>query len=103
MQVNSYIEKYQYTYTGMQKALIYFYEVQGNEVDTTNPTLGIVPYIYDEAYNYYYELWKINKENSNKDLEHFCPETLEVHIPPPQRKIKKRKLFTFLDKEGEDK
>lgn len=96
-QINSFIEQYNYTYSGMRKALIYFYEVKGNDKSKANGGIGIIPYCYKQAYDYYYSLWLAKQKNENKDITTYVPQTKVVKIPVPQRKIRKRKLFTFLD------
>ena len=96
-QINNYIETYNYTYSGMKKALVYFYEVKKNDVSKANGGIGIIPYCYKQAYDYYYSLWLAKQKNENKDIQTFVPTVREVRIPIPQRNIKKRKLFTFLD------
>lgn len=98
-QINTYISDYNYSYSGIQKALIYFYEIKGNSLDRANGGIGIVPYIYQDAYNYYYALWEAQQKNQGKDISNFIPKEKVITISPPQRKIKKRKLFTFLDEE----
>ena len=84
-QLNQYVEEYNYTYSGMLKALIYFYEVKGNSVEKANGGIGIIPWIYKDAYNYYYNLWMIKQRNEDKNI--------------PQRKPYKKNLFSFLDEE----
>lgn len=96
-QINSFIEQYNYTYSGMRKALIYFYEVKGNDKSKANGGIGIIPYCYKQAYDYYYSLWLAKQKNEDKDITTYVPQTKVVRIPVPQRKIRKRKLFTFLD------
>jgi hypothetical protein len=83
----------------MQKALTYFYEIKGNSIEKANGGIGIIPYIYKDAYNYYYSLWLARQKNENKVVETYIPEVKEIIIAPPKRKIKKRNLFTFLDEE----
>ena len=96
-QINGFIEQYNYTYSGMRKALIYFYEVKGNDKSKANGGIGIIPYCYKQAYDYYYSLWLAKQKNEDKDITTYVPQTKVVKIPVPQRKIRKRKLFTFLD------
>lgn len=96
-QINQYMSEYNYTYTGILKALKYFYEIKKNNLDKSQNGIGIVPYIYNDAYNYYYALWLAQQKNENK--EQIIYRTEEIHIPIPQRKIRKRKLFSFLDEE----
>ena len=98
-QINDFIQQYNYTYSGIRKSLVYWYEVKGNSIDKANGGIGIVPYIYQDAYRYYYALWEAKQKNKDKDIESYKPEEIVIHIPPPQRNIKKRKLFTFLDEE----
>ena len=98
-QINDFIQQYNYTYSGIRKSLVYWYEVKGNSIDKANGGIGIVPYIYQDAYRYYYALWEAKQKNKDKDIERYKPEEIVIHIPAPQRNIKKRKLFTFLDEE----
>lgn len=42
-----------YTYSGILKALEYFYDVQKNSTKNSNQAIGIVPHVYDEAQDYY--------------------------------------------------
>jgi hypothetical protein len=93
------MSKYNYTYSGIHRSLEYFYEVKGNSLDKANGGIGIVPFVYQDAYNYYYSLWLAKEKNKLKNIEEFVPKTVEVKIPIPQRKVKKRKLFSFLDEE----
>ena len=98
-QINTYISDYNYSYSGIQRTLTYFYEIKGNSLDKANGGIGIVPYVYQDAYNYYYALWEAGQKNQNKNISDFVPKEKVITISPPQRKLKKRKLFTFLDEE----
>lgn len=42
-----------WTHLGIQQALMYFYEVKHNSVEKANEGIGIVPYVYNEAQQYY--------------------------------------------------
>ena len=101
-QINDYVQEYNYTYSGMLKALIYFYEIKGGDVEQAHDSVGILPFIYNEAKQYYFNLWSAQQRNNLKDIKQFIPEVVEVHIQPPQRNIPKRKLFSFLDEEEEN-
>jgi hypothetical protein len=98
-QINEFLNKYNYTYSGIHRSLEYFYDIKGNSIEKANGGIGIVPFIYQDAYNYYYNLWLAKERNKNKNIQEFIPKTVEVKIPPPQRKIKVKKKFTFLDEE----
>lgn len=100
-QIKQFREEYNYTYSGIRKALVYFFEVKGNSIEKANGGIGIVPYVYQNAYNYYLALWQAQQKNQDKVLTNYIPQVKEVVIPRPQRKVKKRELFTFLDEEKE--
>lgn len=101
-QINTYIKDYNFTYSGMKKALIYFYEIKGNSVEKANGGIGIIPYIYRQAFEYYYSLWEAQQKNNDKIISEYKPTVVEVTIPQPKRNIRKRNLFSFLDdEEGE--
>ena len=96
--------EHNYTYSGIYKTLKYFFEVRGNSLEKANGGIGIVPYVYNEAYTYWRALWEAQQKNEDIDIEEFILPTKEIHILPPQRQPMKhkRKLFTFLDEEGEE-
>ena len=101
-QINQYVDEYNFTYSGIQKALTYFFEIKGNSLEKANGGIGIVPYVYKNAYNYYYALWQAQQKNEDKVVTDYVPNIKEIVIPRPQRKVKKRQLFTFLDKENDE-
>lgn len=100
-QIKQYVEEYNFTYSGIQKALTYFFEIKGNSIEKANGGIGIVPYVYKNAYDYYFSLWQAQQKNENKDIVAYIPTVKEIVIPRPQRKVKKRELFTFLDEEND--
>lgn len=100
-QINQFVNDYGYSYSGIHKALVFHHEIRKNPVDTRYTGIGIVPYVYQDAYNYYYALWLAQQKNENKDIQKYIPKEWEIHIPVPQRKVKKRNLFSFLDEEEE--
>ena len=100
-QINDYVNTYNFTYSGILKALTYFYEIKDGDKDKANNGIGIVPYVYKDAFNYYYNLWLAQQKNKDFKYEEYHPEEIVIKIPRPQRSIKKRQLFTFLD-EGEN-
>lgn len=106
-QLKDFVENYGYSYSGIHKALKYWYEVKGNKFDLvkTGGGIAIVGYIYQQAYNYYYAIWEAQQTQKNslemEGIENFIPKTIEVTIPVPKRQPQKRQLFTFLDNEGD--
>lgn len=99
-QIKDFQEEYGYSYSGMLKSLIYFYEVKGNSKDKANGGIGIVPFIYNDAYNYYLNLFLANQQNINKDVKSFTSKVKEITIKVPTVDLPK-KLFNF-DDEVED-
>jgi hypothetical protein len=74
----TYIKKYfndGMTYKGMNNALIYFYEIKKGNKTKANESIGIMPYIYEEAQKYFYFKEKNDKmrleaaeKNSNYEV-----------------------------------
>ena len=83
------------SYSGMLKSLIYFYEVKGNSKEKANGGIGIVPFVYKDAYNYYYDLFMAQQRNENK--KPFIERVREIIIKPP--KVEKSVKLFDLDKE----
>lgn len=99
-QEKDYIEKYNFSYSGMLKTLIYGCEIKKNvKLDLAHPTIGIIPYIYQDACNYYYALWQAEQANSKKDIKSFIPIVEKVQIFSPQRQEIKKHFFNFLMEE----
>lgn len=101
-QIDTYHNEYNYTYTGIKKALIYQFEVKKGDLKQANGGIGIVPYVYDQARNYYYQIWLAQQRNENKVLIDYIPKVVKICIDNPQRQPKKRDLFSFLDEEEGD-
>ena len=101
-QIKQFVDEYHYTYSGIHKALIYHYEIKSGDLSKANGGIGIVPYVYQNAYRYYYALWEAQQKNEHKIIQEYVPKVKEIVIPIPQRQVKKRKLFSFLDEEVEN-
>ena len=102
LQIKKFIQDYNYTYSGILRTLKYFYEVKKNDLSKSNNGIGIVPWVYQEAYNYYYNQWLLKQKNVDKNIEEYSPHYIDIVIKEPMRQPKKRKIFTFLDEEVED-
>ena len=98
-QLKIYYEQYKYTSANMLKALTYAFEVKKNNIDKANGGIGIIPYVYNEALLYYKTLQDIKEANEKKNINNYTIPVTEIVIPVPKRKIKKKKIFTFLDEE----
>ena len=100
-QIKKFVEDYNYTYSGIMKALQYHYEIKGGDKSKANGGIGIVPYVYQQAYEYHYKLWLAQQKNKDVEVSQYTPKVVEIVISRPQRKPKKRPRFTFLDEEAE--
>ena len=90
-QIKKFKEENKYSYSGIMKALIYFYEIKHNNKDKANNAISIVPFIYQDAYNYYYNLF-ISQQNLQKTGEYKYEEKERI-IKPPKSKGIIKKLF----------
>ena len=89
-QIKQFQEEHHYSLSGILKSLVYFYDVQSHSVDESNGGIGIVPYVYQQAYNYYYSLFIAKSLNENKDVKGIVEKVREITIPVPEVKEKKR-------------
>ena len=92
-QAKMYNEKYGYSFLGMERALRYWIEVKHNP--ETRPiedrTIGIIPYVYNDAQAYYARVDKIN-EQFRKDTEKAeSREKIIKVVPIPKQKERKPK------------
>ena len=97
-QLKQYKEEYNFTYSGMLKALKYWYEVKKHPIDL-NRGVGAIIQAYKPAYDYYYAIYMADLENQKKNFNDYIPKDIEIKIIPPEKQVIKRKLFTFLDEE----
>ena len=102
LQIKKFMQDYDYTYSGILRTLKYFYEVKQNDLSKSNNGIGIVPWVYQEAYNYYYNQWLLKQKNVDKNIEEYTPNYIDITIKDPIRKQKKKNIFKFLDEEVED-
>lgn len=94
-QIKQFKEQYNYSYSGMLKSLIYFFEVKGNSIEKANGGIGIIPYVYKDAFNYYYSLHMAQEKNKDKNVNEYVLKGKEVRIKPPQLNPKQKRLFNL--------
>jgi hypothetical protein len=82
-----------YTYSGMLKCLKYFYEIKGGDKEKAYNGIGIVPYIWQEAYSYYYTI-AVAHELSKKEISFSEPVNITIEKP---KKSKRVRLFSMED------
>ena len=95
-QIEAYKIKHNFTYSGMLKALKWYYEVNNGSKDEANGGIGILPYIYEKAYKYYFDLYQ--KQLNNAAAAPYQLSVQTVYIPSPRAVVAKPKLFDL----GED-
>lgn len=88
--LKKFIDENGYSYSGILKTLKYFYEVKGNSIEKANGGISIVPYVYQDAYNYYYSLFMAQQGTLNKEL---VIKEKEITIRPPHMLGTKHKLM----------
>lgn len=74
-----------YTFEGMQRTLVYMNEVLKKEL--VGDVVGLIPYYYSEAEDFYKEVDRIDKENESKDISTMY-QSVTVKIKPKQRVVK---------------
>ena len=99
-QIKSFKEQYNFSYTGMLKSLIYFYEIKGNSIEKANGGIGIIPYVYIEAEKYYKNLDKKKKEINKSMKNQLNKEDRVVHLKKEKHKVDKG--YIDLDSIGGD-
>ena len=95
-QIKKFKEENGYSISGILKSLIFFYEIKKNPVEKSQGGIGIVPYCYQDAYNYYYALYVAQLNNKDKTIQ---TNIKEITIKPPKGKKRKLKLFNLGDEE----
>lgn len=100
-QINQFVEQNNYTYSGILKTLIYAFEIKNMSLEKSRGGIGIVPYLYKEAYQYYFDIYKAKKQNQNKKIMDYAPSLIKITVAPPKKTPIRRKKtsFTFLDEE----
>ena len=98
-QLKEFKDVYGYTYSGMYKTLIWWFELKHGDIEKANGGIGIIPYVYEQASQYYYALYLAQIANEDKDIEHLKVQVKEYTIETPRPQRKMRKLFKFREEE----
>lgn len=80
------------TYSGMKKALQWFYDIKKNSIEGCNGGIGIIEFCYNDSYQYFYDIWLAQNQTANKVLE---IKTQEITIKPPKSRGTKNKLLDW--------
>lgn len=96
-QIRDYRQMYGYTFSGMLGTLIYWFEIRKGTLDKANGGIGIIPYVYDQAKEYYA---KINAANElNAGVVNYKWKVTEIEIEAPQPEPRSVKLFKLKEEE----
>lgn len=88
---------YDYSLSGIRKSLVYFYQIKKNPIEKANGTIAIVPYIYKDAYDYFYELFLLENQFNEVEVKEKEEREITISPPKPKRKIKLFKLWSEED------
>lgn len=88
-QIKTFLDKYPYyTYKGIKQALVYFYEVQKKPIDKANQGIGIVPYVYDSAQEYYNSITMRQERVATALSSSLSIESQEIIVKKQEKKKK---------------
>jgi hypothetical protein len=82
--IKKYRDELGYNYDGMQKALKYFYEIKGHTKSKSEERVGIIPYVYQEAQDYYHVIESRARRIAGAAIETETP-SIEVKVYTPQQ------------------
>lgn len=94
--IKKYKDQYGYNYLGMKRALEYFYIIKKRSSSKSEERVGIIPYIYQEAQDYFEAIERRTEKIGNRAIEKQHKEIL-VKIETHQ-KINVQADKTELDK-----
>ena len=94
-QIQSFKKEYNYTYSGMLKTLTWWFDIKQNSIEKANNGIGIIPYVYQNAHDYYYSIYIAEFTNAMIEETTLKKNVREVEIEPPQVKRKQPKLFNL--------
>ena len=79
----------------MQKTLYWWFELKHNSIEKANDGIGIVPFVYNDASNYFYNLYLADIANKAAPEKIKKPEVQEIEIGSPRVYVTPPKLFDF--------
>ena len=82
-QIITFKKDYNYNDSGILKALTWWHGIKKNSLAKANDGIGIVPFVYQDALNYYHSIEVAQLENEQKMNENYQIKTIEVEIESP--------------------
>ena len=80
----------------MTKSLEWFYNIQHGSIEDSNGGIGIIPFIYEEAKEYYKNLYIAQKKN--KEIKLLRP-VVEIKVQSPRGWRRPPQMFDWEDDE----
>lgn len=84
-QLVKYTREYDYTATGMLNALKYYFEIRENELTDNVKGVGIIPFVYKEANEFFEKIKQREGDMKEVDVKQMVTERT-VKIKPPEIK-----------------
>lgn len=96
-QIKDFKEQFNYSYKGIGTTLRYFFEIkEGNDV-ADSMGIGIVPFVYDEAYKFYVDKKAIKDSVVNFNLEEIEANKKVITIKRNADEVNKFKEIALID------
>lgn len=94
-QIKNFQQTYGYTAKDIYKTLLYWYDVKNESIEKSMGRIGIVPYCYKAAQEYYSKIETAQNVNSREEIDKALnPDKVVYHIEPvPFQKPKRFRLF----------
>ena len=96
-QIKNFKEQFNYTYKGMELTLDFFYNVKTNNTPEIEKGLGIIPYIYKEAKQFFIEKRNIIKNLEDINIQDVVNEINIISIKKSDRKEDNYKNIAMID------
>lgn len=95
-QGNNFVKQHGYTYLGMQQTLYYIYTIKKhtNDRPIDSKSIGLIPYYYDEAQEYFKKIEK-KKEIIRKEIMSTVEEVVPVKIAASPKKSKTKQTYSL--------
>lgn len=88
-QINTMVSTYNFTHSGILGTLKYWFEIKDESLKKANGGIGIVPYVYNDAAEYFQMLER--SHFVNKDVDEIERNIINVTIPVPKKKTREVK------------
>lgn len=97
-QIKEFKQQYGFTYTGMRKTLYWYYELKNNSITKSNGQIGIIPYVYNQANDYFYRLY-LAEIASQYQIDKLPPKEYTIRSPEKMQEYKPKKIFDLGEEE----